>query len=128
MLVSLSIAGWIAYDEPGFSNSVGMPVICFWRAVSLVLLCLIFLSFELVALWAELPEAFLGLLCFGSLRSFFFIPWEWSGRRAARRREHRFCFWIFDRRLCRFFYFGFLFVRGWFDRVTCDRVGRAPPR
>ena len=48
-----------------------------------VLLCLIFLFFELVALWAELSEAFLGLLSFGSLLSFLFIPWEWSGRRAV---------------------------------------------
>ncbi|WP_140848285.1 hypothetical protein [Paracoccus sp. FO-3] len=71
MLVSSSIAGWVAYDEPGFSNSVGMPTICFWRAVSLCFLCLIFLFFELVAPWAALPEAFLGLLSFGSLLSFF---------------------------------------------------------
>lgn len=52
LLVSSSVAGWVAYDEPGFSNSVGMPTICICAPYLFVLLCLIFLFFELVALWA----------------------------------------------------------------------------
>src|SRR5690606_18962138 len=93
---------------------------------------LTFLFFELVALWAELPEAFLDLLSFGSLLSFFFIPWAWSGRRAVPAAGNAaFVFWIFDRRLCRsllLFVLVSFFARVRFGRVTRDRVRRAPPR
>jgi len=69
-----------------------------------VRLRLIFLFFELVALWAELPEAFPCLVFwFFLLFHFYPVGMEWAAG-VARRRERRFCFWIFDRRLGRVAY------------------------
>ncbi|WP_323010520.1 hypothetical protein [Paracoccus sp. (in: a-proteobacteria)] len=95
MLVSTSIAGWVAYYEPGFSNAVGISTIYSGAPYPL---CSFVLDLSLFALVAPARRKsrrvteFL-LFGFGSLLSFLFISWgmEWAAGR-ARRRERRFLF------------------------------------
>lgn len=115
LLVSSSIAGWVAYDEPGFPNSVGMPTICIWRAVSL---CSFAPDPSLSALVAparrnarRIPGSLLFLsFVFFALFPFCSVGMEWAAGR-ARRWECRFGFWLFDGRRCRSLLFC-LFVCG----------------